>query len=247
MLSFKQFIVEGGREAERQEQGFVTTIKKYAKQGPISVNQIKNVIDANKKSGLNDLNTEPYTDVVLTLKDGTTINVSLKGGSSEGVSAAPSIGGGGLTGLQSLIPDIISRFLNKANTWYKRKGYKRGDAIPDVYGKMSDDDVDLVLRGNATMGGPVDFMYVGPMDVKGKFNNGILKLNGVLTDTTTYAKNHTLYFRIRKRREDQTYEPDLKDKEGNPLILGKSPSRGDSGRRIVLVDRVPASANIVKI
>jgi hypothetical protein len=31
------------------------------------------------------------------------------------------------------------------------------------------------------------------------------------------------------------------------LILGKSPTKGDSGRRIVLVDRVPASGNIVEI
>jgi hypothetical protein len=247
MFSFKQFLLEGGKAAERQEQGFIAIIKKYAKQGPISVNQIKNVVDANKMQGLNALNTEPYTDVVLTLKNGSTINVSLKGGSSEGVSSAPSIGGGGLAGLQTLVPDIISRFLNKANTWYKRKGYKRGDAIPDVYGMMSENDVELVLRGNEAMGGPVDFMYVGPMDVKGTFSNNTLKLNGVLTDTSTYAKKHSIYFRIRKRREDQTYEPDLRDKEGNPLILGKSPSKGDSGRRIVLVDRVPASANIVKI
>lgn len=247
MVSFKEFLLEGGKEAERQEQGVIAIIKKYAKQGPISVNQIKNVVDANKMEGLNKLNTEPYTDVILSLKDGSTINLSLKGGSSEGVSSAPSIGGGGLAGLQILIPDIVSRFLVEANRWYKKKGYKRGDAIPDVYGKMSDSDVELVLRGNDDMGGPVDFMYVGPMDVKGTFKNGKLELNGVLTDTATYAKKHSIYFRIRKRREDQTYEPDLKDKDGNPLILGKSPSKGDSGRRIVLVDRVPASANIVKI
>jgi len=201
---------------------------------------------ASKMEELNALGTEPYTDVVLTLKGHKTMNVSLKGGSEAGVSSAPSIGGGGLVGLQTLIPDIISRFLTKANAWYK-KSYKAGDLIPDVYGQLSPQDTLTVLAGSEDMGGPVDYMYVGPMSVVGSFKNNVLTLNGVLTDVNTYAKKHSIFLRIRKRREDQPYAPDLKDAEGNPLILGRSPSKGDSGRRIVLVDRLPSQANLIKL
>lgn len=248
MVSFKEFLIEGGVGAERQERGVIDAINRYAKKGPISVNQIKNVSSAEKMEGINELGTEPYTDVILTIGSGQKrINVSLKGGTESGVSAAPSVGGGGLVGLQTLIPDITKRFLINANTWYKKQGFKKGDLIPDVYGRLNEKDTLTVLKGTPAMGGPVDYMYIGPMDVVGAFKGDQLTLNGVFSDIKQYAKGHSIFLRLRKRREDQPYEPDLKDKDGNPLILGKSPTKGDSGRRIVLVDRVPASGNIVEI
>jgi hypothetical protein len=52
--------------------------------------------------------------------------------------------------------------------------------------------------------------------------------------------------RLRKRREDQPFEPTKKDSKGLPLILGRSPSRGDSGRRIVTAKKPPKNALTVE-
>jgi hypothetical protein len=59
MVSFKEFLIEGGAGAERQERGVIDAINRYARKGPISVNQIKNVTSAEKMEGINELGTEP--------------------------------------------------------------------------------------------------------------------------------------------------------------------------------------------
>jgi hypothetical protein len=51
---------------------------------------------------------------------------------------------------------------------------------------------------------------------------------------------------LRARREDQTFDPDAKQ-GGVPKIYGRSPSRGDSAGRIVVTDKVPKEAKIVKV
>jgi hypothetical protein len=247
MVTFKKYLLtEAGLKPERQERSFIEIINSSAKDGPIAVNDIKNVTSAHKMEGTNLLGTEPYTDVVLTLSNNRTLNISLKGGTEDGISQAPSVAGGGLAGLKSLIPDVISNFLKKANQWYKKK-YKQGDIIPDVYGKLKDNDVELVIAGNEDMGGPIHYVYIGPMNVTGDLNNNKLTLNGKFFTVDEYAKKHSIYFRLRKRRDDQPYEPDLLDNNGNPLILGRSPSKGDTGRRIVVVDRLPTGAAVIEL
>lgn len=248
MQSFKEFITEGGATAERQEKAFIDTVNKYAKKGPITVGGIPDVVKAQKMQGLSKLGVEPYTDVILYTGSGKTVNLSLKGGTEAGESQAPSIAGGGMTGLQALIPDAIGDFLTAVNNWYLSKGYKRGDIIPDIYGQLNPNLTSLVLRGTKQMGGPINFIYVGPMDLKVKsFQNNILELNGVFYNVKNYAAKHPIYFRLRKRRDDQPYEPDLTDQNGYPLILGRSPSKGDSGRRIVMVPKLPKGANVVTV
>jgi hypothetical protein len=75
----------------------------------------------------------------------------------------------------------------------------------------------------------------------------LLPLNGELTQAATYANTHSLYFRLRARREDQRFDPNAKDKDGSPKIYGVSPSRGDSAGRIVVTDKVPTTGVIVNI
>ena len=55
-----------------------------------------------------------------------------------------------------------------------------------------------------------------------------------------------LYLRFRKRRNDQPFDSKSKDKDGYPLILGKSPTAGDKGRRIVIVAKPPSNAITVE-
>jgi len=73
-----------------------------------------------------------------------------------------------------------------------------------------------------------------------------LVLRGNLIPAEVYAKEHDLYFRLRARREDQRFDPDAKDSNGAPKVYGVSPSSGDSAGRIVVTDKPPANAIVVR-
>ena len=243
-----------GASAERQESGVVKKINdafKKNKNNPITVvagdTVLTGVVKAEKYTGRQTGGSEPYTDVVIyVIRKGkeVPVNCSLKGES------APSLAGGGLRGLELAVPGIAKKFMKAAfKELTTKKNLKAGDKIPDVFGKISSADKLKIVVGNKAMGGPIDFMYIGPMDVTGIYdaNKNILSLNGALILADEYAKTHELYFRLRARREDQRFDPDAKDADGTPKIYGKSPSRGDSAGRIVVTDKVPSTGAIVKL
>jgi len=238
-----------GASAERQETGVVKSINdavKKNKKNPITVvaggTKITNVIAAKKYTGRQSSGSEPYTDVIFSTKNKKDINLSLKG------EAAPSLAGGGMRGLEAIIPGIAGKFMKAAHKKLISMGVKAGDKVPDVYGKISKVNKEKIVIGTKAMGGPIDYMYIGPMDVKSSYDpkNNTLTLNGNLTESKTYAKTHDLYFRLRARREDQTFDPDAQQ-GGVPKIYGRSPSRGDSAGRIVITDSVPKNAVIVEV
>jgi hypothetical protein len=237
IMGFREFITEAGASAERQENGFVKLIKDTVRKNknPITIiagkTKITGVIDAEKYIGRQSKGSEPYTDVQLILKRGKKLNLSMKG------STAPSLAGGGLRGIEEIIPNIGYRFYDAAYKNHKKNNLKDGDKVPDTYGKLNDEDKTLLVIGNIAMGGPIDFMYIGPMDVSGDFENGVLTVNGVLLTATFYAKTHDLFFRLRARREDQVFDSKVKYPNGTPKIYSRSPSKGDSAGRIVVTDR----------
>lgn len=238
-----------GASAERQETGVVNAINKAVKQNknkPITIvagsTKISNISGAKKYTGRQASGSEPYTDVILVNKNSKDINLSLKG------EAAPSLAGGGLRGLDAIVPGIAGKFMKAAHKQLLSMGVKAGDKVPDVYGKISSINKDKIVIGTKAMGGPIDYMYIGPMDVKSTFDakTQTLTLNGTLTASKIYAKTHDLYFRLRARREDQRFDPSA-EQGGIPKIYGKSPSRGDSAGRIVVTDSVPKNAVVVKV
>jgi hypothetical protein len=104
--------------------------------------------------------------------------------------------------------------------------------------------------GNTAMGGPIDYMFIGIMDVSASYDknkNELTFRDTELTPAKEYANSHTLYFRLRARREDQRFDPDAKDNKGTPKIYSKSPSKGDSAGRIVVTDKPPSNAVIVNL
>lgn len=243
-----------GASAERQENGVIKEINdafKTNKKNPITLKAgktiIEGVVGAEKYTGRQLGGSEPYTDVVIyVVRKGKKepINCSLKGES------APSLAGGGLKGLELAVPGIAKKFMKSAFTELKNgKKLKIGDKVPDVFGKISAANKVKIVVGNEKMGGPIDYMYIGPMTVDGTYDKkkNLLTLNGSLTEAVHYAKTHDLYFRLRARREDQRFDPDAKDKDGTPKIYGVSPSRGDSAGRIVVTDKVPSTGVIVNI
>jgi len=243
-----------GASAERQEKGVIDSVNsavKKNKNNPITViagkTKITGVIEAKKYDGRQVGGSEPYTDVIFKVFDGKKtkdINLSLKGES------APSLAGGGLKGLELAVPGIAKKFMISAfEQLTKKEKLVVGDKVPDVYGKIGNNDKIKIVVGNEKMGGPIDYMYIGPMNVTGKYDvkKNELNLNGKMTESKEYAKTHELYFRLRARREDQRFDPESKDNKGIPKIYGKSPSRGDSAGRIVVTDKTPSGAVIVQM
>ena len=243
-----------GASAERQETGVISKINSAVvsnQKNPITLvagkTEIYGVTKAEKFTGRQVGGSEPYTDVVIYYnKDGkeSVLNCSLKG------EAAPSLAGGGLKGLELAVPGIARKFMTTAFKYLTvALKLKIGSKVPDVYGKISEADKVKIVVGNKQMGGPIDYMYIGPMDVNGDYDSKTnkLTLNGSLIPAVTYAKTHDLYFRLRARREDQRFDPNAKDPNGTPKIYGKSPSKGDSAGRIVVTDKVPSAAVIVRL
>lgn len=241
-----------GESAERQENGIVSSITaavKTNKNNPITVvagkTKIPGVIKAYKFTGRQEGGSEPYIDVIFETIDKKKIGLSCKGKS------APSLAGGGLSGLELAVPGIAKKFMKAAFDHLSKKlKLNPGDKVPDVYGKIGATDKVKIVVGNAKMGGPIDYMFVGIMDVKANYNkdkNELTFSDTEITPAKKYAQTHELYFRLRARREDQRFDPTSIDKDGSPKIYGKSPSRGDSAGRIVVQDKVPSNAVIVNI
>ena len=235
-----------GAGAERQETGLVNAINKAVKNNGgkgIKVQTVgsalTNIVKAEKYSGRSSAGTEPYTDVILHSQGGRRWNLSMKGES------APSLAGGGLEGLEMIVPGIGGRFLKAAYNAYIRKGFKSGDDLPDAYAAVPSNLTVRIVTGTTAMGGPIHYMYQGPMDVISKFNKntGILTVNGKLTSSSVFAKQYKLIFRLRRRRQDRKFlienEAGGRDKRGLPMIT--------QGRRIMVVDSMPRDAFKVRI
>jgi hypothetical protein len=245
MKSFKAHLAEAGLSAERQETAFVELVNTSVKMNndtPITLitkeATIKNVLKAEKFEGRQESGSEPYTDVRL-ITSTKIINLSMKGPS------APSLAGGGLRGIEAIIPGIGAKFFRAAYDNLIKKGLSLGDKVPDTFGDLNDKDKLLLVVGNKAMGGPIHYMYIGPMDVTGKFEDGKLTVNGKCINSKKYAKSKNLYFRLRARRIDQRFDPEAADKNNTPKIYGKSPSRGDSAGRLVVTDKKSSKGEVV--
>jgi len=240
-----------GENFERQENGITKAVDgAYRKNNkkPITLIagkvKVTGVVNANKYTGRQAGGSEPYTDVVISLQNKKQLNLSCKGES------APSLAGGGLKGIELAIPGLARSFFTKAHDHLlKNLKLKAGSKVPDIYGKISLEDKMILAIGNKQMGGPIDFMYIGPMNVESKYDakTGTLTLNGNLIPADEFARTHDLYFRLRARRIDQTFDPKAVDSSGTPKIYGKSPSKGDSAGRLVVTDSVPKNAVIIQI
>lgn len=246
MKTYKEFILEAGQQFERQENSFVMAVNDAVLKNngkPIVLHSthatIKNVLKAEKFTGRQSSGSEPYTDVQLITSSGH-VNLSMKG------PTAPSLAGGGLKGLELIIPGLSTRFFRAVHDHLIKTGHKLGDKVPDQFGILSSKDKELIVIGNAAMGGPIDYMYVGPMEVKTKYVNGSLTVNGKLIAAMEYAKSKELYFRLRARRADQTFDPHASDKNGVPKIYNRSPSKGDIGGRLVITDTPVKSRSLIK-
>lgn len=244
-----------GGGSERQELGLINAIdesvRKNAKVWVPGIGRNVALRGARKREGLSDVGQEPYIDVYVTTEKGD-LGVSCKGES------APSLAGGGIAGMKVVVPDLLDKLYATIEKSLISKGFVEGmivDAadIPDMFIEVPQRYFKKILVGNKKMGGPIDYMYIGKMDVKHSIEERTseLKLNGNFYSIDDYMKKvGKLFFRIRKRDLPSdnkimiTYKN--KNKEGYPLIL-MTPKTKKNNFRLVTVDKPFAKSEVLKI
>lgn len=250
-MKFIEYITEAGATSERQEMAFIDAINSAVKKnggkaikvtGDSGKIKIPGIVKAEKQTGTNQLGKEPLTDVILTNKAGKSIRLSLKG------SSAPSLAGGGKFGINELVPTLVKTAKNKIHAALRKAGKKTGDSSNDFYVKIAIADITKLIEGNEKVGGPIDYTYIGPMNLSANFDEktSTLVFDGDIYDTAGMIAKYggKFFLRFRKRRVDQKIDMEGHDKIG-PIIFGKSPSKGDTGARIVISATAPKVANII--
>lgn len=241
-----------GHEKERQERALITRVNMTVKQNkgnPITIvtdgASIAGVIKAEKMRMTVRSGAEPYTDIILHLltpKGKEKLHVSMKGCKS------PSLAGGGISGIDLVSPGLTRKFLK--SVYARLLGHlKAGDKVPDTFGRISKLDRIKVVMGHPAMGGPIDYLYIGPMTLTGDYSptKNQLYLNGNMFVAKQYAQSHELYLRLRARSIDQRFDPSAKDMFGTPKIYGGFPGRPNSPGRVDVTDWVTRTAMIIQL
>jgi hypothetical protein len=245
-----------GQGSERQELGLIQLLNETAARGGEyyvrSLGRNHKIKVATKNEGLSSLGQEPYIDVHIQTTKGTLLGISCKG------SSAPSLAGGGLVGIKAIVPDLLDKMYNAIQRYIiDELGHTEGqivtaDTIPDMFIPIPDKYVRQILVGNEKMGGPIDYMYIGPMDVTGNVSNqGEITLNGNFYSIEDYMRKiPNFYFRIRKR--DISPDGNIQitfsrtNKEGFPLVF-MSPLTFRNNFRLVVTDKAASTGKILLI
>jgi len=249
LLKTKEFGGIGSKKetSEKQEYGLINIINN----NPGSVIDTMGITAQSSRSneGMNAMNKERYIDIFITDSTGKEYGISMKG------TTAPSLGGGGAAGINSVAPDLFKKIFARIEEFMKNElGLSNGDIIaakhiPEIFVRVPDDYVESIMRGNEEMGGPIDYMYVGPMNAIGEVgDNNILNLNGKFYTVEEYInKIGNFYFRMRKRdlADNQTVQVayDEKNTLGLSKLL-KNPETHKNNLRLV-VTNAPFSTGVV--
>jgi hypothetical protein len=244
-----------GLGSERQELGLIDILNENARMSNNhyvrSLGRTHKIKGAMKNDGLSSLGQEPYIDVFIETQAGKKLGISCKG------SSAPSLAGGGLVGIKAIVPDLLDKMYDAIVYYIKELGHSDGDVIdadvvPDIFVPIPDKYVRQILVGNEAMGGPIDYMYIGPMDVSSSTSKqGEITLNGNFYSIEDYMRKiPNFYFRIRKRDISPDGKMQItftrKNKDGFPLIF-MSPTTFKNNFRLVVTDKAAKTGKILLI
>jgi len=125
---------------------------------------------------------------------------------------------------------------------------QQASSLPDMFFELGEDSIKTLFVGTEEMGGPVDYVYIGPMDVTTDWSEDKKEL--IISGTNIYTVNEyivhypKIYLRIRKRRVDQPFAP----YESHPIlgksIFGKGVFSGDKTARIVVTNELSKNGEL---
>lgn len=213
------------------------------KRAPITVSSgaqlLPNVVGMKKYSGGQASAGKAHTDLILLRKNTKDVKIALRSGNiSDLVPDARTI--------DIIVPGLVAKFMREAQKAIKSQGYKDGDSIPAVYGKVDDKNKMKLIVGSSATGGPVDYIYAGSVQSSYDAKGNLLTLYGNMMDPKSYAKNVPLYIALLPGKSDQTYSPDALA-AGMPRIYGNSPTGGEVDNRIFLTEQTSPSSIILDL
>ena len=201
---------KGKEEKERQERGLIAAIKSVPGDKTLVFKNrtLKGVTEADKATQKGEgYSHEPYADIDLVVK-GELVKVSAKG------LLSPTLGGGGLAGFDNINDSAVNSFVEKAykdlaaeyqaiidkDPRLKGRNLQGNGLFRDDYTKIPPEAEIPILRGTKSMGGPIDYMYVGSMDVGIEVEGNTITIDGYLYTLEEFVKQGApLYIRIAKR------------------------------------------------
>lgn len=232
---------------ERQEYCFINAINeaisKYGK--PIEIKtlncNISSVYGIEKCKTTNSYGKSSYVDLHINCGD-KIIGISNKSHHS------PSIFGGGLTSLIDIDKIYIQHIFNKALVESLKSDHFELNSIKakDIYISITNKDfLYKAISGNKAMGGPIDYFYIGDMNISYNLNkNEIIIKNGNLITVNDFIKENKFFLRIRRRNHSQIFTDSIDPRYNIPYIFRNI--EGNERSRLVGTITVPKNAFIIE-
>ncbi len=223
---------------QRQEKSLVEVINQWSQ--PVKVDNFKyKLTRAIQAPEIGPHGKENLVDVVVWDEHNFSYNVSCK------MSHAADLGSGGIAGLQRTVPDLVEKLFYQVKIDLYGMGFQEGNLyniqhIPTFLYSIPYTYAYRMFQGSPEVGGPIDYLYIGPDKVEFKDN----KLNGDFIPVEKYAKKKPYYLRLRKRNvfnNEVKINFTKKNSYGLPCIY--TSGVGDfAAARFVVDDRVPPKA-----
>jgi hypothetical protein len=243
---------KGKEESERQERGLMAAIKSVSGDKTLVFKNrtLKGVTEADKATQKGEgYSAQPYADIDLVIQ-GKVVKVSAKGLSS------PTLGGGGLIGLDHINNPAVNSFVEEAydklaadyqeiidrDPRLKGRDLQGNKLFADYYALIPPEAEIPILRGTEDMGGPIDYMYVGSMDVGIEVEGSTITIDGYLYTLEEFVKQGApLYIRISKRKGPRYFTTERNTKLKNidvPKIFAIKPDgSGQTQSRLFVTNR----------
>jgi len=243
---------KGKEKIERQERGLIAAINSIEGDKTLVFKNktLKGVTKINKATQKGEGYTaQPYADLDLVIQ-GKTVKISAKGLDS------PSLGSGGLTGLDNINNPAINSFIKEAydrlaadyreiidrDPRLRGRDLKGNKLFRDYYAVIPPEVEIPILRGTKSMGGPIDYMYIGSMDVGIEVEGNTITIDGSLYTLEEFVNQGTpLYIRITKRKGPCYFTTERNTKLKNidvPKIFAIKPDgSGQTQSRLFVTNR----------
>ena len=242
---------KGKESSERQERGVIETINSVAGIKTLLFNNvtIEGVKSAKKIGKVEGYKAQAYADIELDTTTG------IKKISAKGLQS-PSLGGAGLSGLDTLNNSTVNKFIEQfyqeavqnyngiinANPELKNQDLQGNKLFKDLYKQVPEEVEVAILKGTKEMGGPIDYFYVGNMDVDFAVEGSTIAFDGDLFTVEEFASQGTpFYIRLLRREGPCYFTTEKNTKLQNidvPKIFSIKPNgQGQTQSRIFLTNR----------
>jgi hypothetical protein len=242
---------KGKESSERQERGVIEVINSVNGEKTLLFNNTKitGVKSARKVGKVEGYKAQAYADIELDTTTG------IKRISAKGLQT-PSLGGAGLSGLDTLNNSTVNSFIEQfygdvisqygdiinANLELKGKDLQGNKLFKDIYRQIPKEVEVPILKGTKEMGGPIDYFYVGNMDVDFVIEGNTILFDGDLYTVEEFVERGTPFFIRLLRREGPCYfTTEANTKLNNikvPKVFSVKPNGdGQTQSRIFLTNR----------